>query len=810
MRQQDVTSRSELKEEIKKLELTDVGDSRHHSAYSRLIDLLNKFINAHENGCHSYLFVLLATDAVSIHGRTLAPLLREILDQYIECKKSGKITRDTAFAAFYTLGVYYARQYAREELHALVIGNKIYGDCFIKTYPLYFDLLVRYYGIAGIYDRQLLMAKIGERRYRRFMKAHSIGEYNMCFKAGYIDAVCSYTQYLYVYDRLHLQSDFVAMGETDAPGGRDVRHLNTIEALMSLDACHPLGCDDLENAEKYTQDAIDFNPGYPKYYYFRARVYFFKCVIRGVAPDMDCVIEDVQNAIEREGPAVDRRRRIATYEGFRDLANDHCRMVPTSREMERRKHDIICCTEQPKHDDKNRPPVTCREGSKEDYVFISYCSADFKSVYIDLLEMGRRGVRFWYDAAIDAGKNWNPVAMEKLRGAACVILYLSNNAMLSAGVRQELEAARGNKKIYCISLTGEGRISDSIKNMIRNKSAGELDAAGITLLLDAFSDDVTSIVRSNDAMMTVHLERVYEALFNDFPNTMSICKSEGDTRENDAKGDTRHINEDAFYRSNVERVWVVADGITRDKKDEYRARPDFSISRVVSEVFSDAVGRGMEEDIGTCYNLDDVKVSLRNRFRLANELVGKLLHNPTESTDDRVLEALEKYGDLSYDSVNNPEIPGCVCLVGVLYRDKFVYGAAGDCMGFLVRDDQVMVFSQKQTTYAYEVEKCERDRVQLITQFVNQSEYEYNYGVVNGSENAKECFRISHIDLRQGDVLYLATDGISDYLQFARSTDLNEKTLKEIFDASDALDEKMGKSYRDDRTLIRIRIGSNL
>lgn len=82
---------------------------------------------------------------------------------------------------------------------------------------------------------------------------------------------------------------------------------------------------------------------------------------------------------------------------------------------------------------------------KQNYIFISYSHRDYKQVFSDLALMYEKGVRFWYDYDLVAGKNWNKEAFKKIRDPRCsgVVFYLSENLFLSQSVIEEIRITLG-------------------------------------------------------------------------------------------------------------------------------------------------------------------------------------------------------------------------------------------------------------------------------------------------------------------------------------------------------------------------------
>ena len=90
--------------------------------------------------------------------------------------------------------------------------------------------------------------------------------------------------------------------------------------------------------------------------------------------------------------------------------------------------------------------VPVRRFKKDDsYIFISYSHKDYKKVYADLADLHEKGIPFWYDKGLIAGKNWDDVVREKMTDPRCsgVIFYLSESLFLSQSIQTEIRIATG-------------------------------------------------------------------------------------------------------------------------------------------------------------------------------------------------------------------------------------------------------------------------------------------------------------------------------------------------------------------------------
>ncbi|MDE6732881.1 MAG: toll/interleukin-1 receptor domain-containing protein [Oscillospiraceae bacterium] len=84
------------------------------------------------------------------------------------------------------------------------------------------------------------------------------------------------------------------------------------------------------------------------------------------------------------------------------------------------------------------------------YIFISYSHANIDVMEKTVSELfSRYGINIWYDAELYAGKNWDDVALPKLRSPKCkaVLFFASINALTSENVEKELDKAKFYGKI---------------------------------------------------------------------------------------------------------------------------------------------------------------------------------------------------------------------------------------------------------------------------------------------------------------------------------------------------------------------------
>ncbi len=756
-----------------------------------------------ETGCHGYLFIVSVTKLEEKYGDSLTPLMWEILDNFL---LSNGADKDVAFAAFYDLGLHFARRSDAEMMRQL-LAPSVYFKIFYEQFPLTYEIISRYCGITGMYDRQMLVAKCALKRLeemaalpekeRTTANGYIESCNNVAVQIAYAAAVTAHLERCYLCESLVPEQHSPRVAEWTRMEPDDLKYM--LEQGAGESACGA-NMHDVDLAGKYVEAAIKYNPAYPKYPYLKARLKFFGELLAGRHINAKCeheINDLISEAVSKESPsASDYEIRIARYNAFRALVQNHVAVQGSETKFRRsiraarEKMDILNRRECPPAQD--RPPLGYVRG--DEYIFISYSTRDFKNVYIDLLEFERRGIRYWYDRGTIPGEKWYEVVEERVKNAACVVCFLSKNFMASEPVYKELSfVLKYDKPVICVDLTGHRRISRAVADVLRNgqkEIAETLTSKKMDVLFKVFDDDADVIARSADPEITVHIDRLYHVLRQKYGGTVRTVQSRGMTVKNSVlyEDGTTRPNEDYYIADNANKVYIVADGISR-RAAEYAKYGGESIAARISQLLCEEMGKWLGEHISLVSGVPAAELLMAEAFENANKKIAVLL---------------DSYGG----RFDGTERPGCVCLAAFIFDNKLIYGSAGDCMGMLVRGNQTMVFSQKQTTYAFDYLKKEKDRDLLMKSYVNCPENEFGYGVANGDERAKNCFRVSHIDLERGDAVYLVTDGLSDVIQYFKGATINAMSLEEISECAERQAAELGKPYCDDRTIVRIVIDS--
>lgn len=82
------------------------------------------------------------------------------------------------------------------------------------------------------------------------------------------------------------------------------------------------------------------------------------------------------------------------------------------------------------------------------YIFISYSHRDHLEVFEDINYLHRSGYRIWFDEGIDPGNEWTEMVEKYLLKCAFFIVFISDGAVESDNVRDEINLAIRRKKPF--------------------------------------------------------------------------------------------------------------------------------------------------------------------------------------------------------------------------------------------------------------------------------------------------------------------------------------------------------------------------
>lgn len=236
-------------------------------------------------------------------------------------------------------------------------------------------------------------------------------------------------------------------------------------------------------------------------------------------------------------------------------------------------------------------------------------------------------------------------------------------------------------------------------------------------------------------------------------------------------------NEDRLLCDTKHGIFIVLDGVTR-VHEEYIETPYQSAAADVAELFLEAVYEALLADLHSA----DPEALLRNAIRTANEKLAAYRAQKTEA----------QWGF-------SPSATGLVCL---LRERTLYYAAAGDCIGVLLRGSGKQLFGCQWQLEA--VDKLQVTKQERYGIYCNHPEAPLAYTVFSGDTSVADTAAYSFLDLHPGDMVLLATDGLSDYLKYEAITKLRSQTPEEMLAASVSYDRLPFASYVDDKTVIKL------
>jgi serine/threonine protein phosphatase PrpC len=237
-------------------------------------------------------------------------------------------------------------------------------------------------------------------------------------------------------------------------------------------------------------------------------------------------------------------------------------------------------------------------------------------------------------------------------------------------------------------------------------------------------------------------------------------------------------NEDRLLADKERGIFIVLDGVTRVHK-EYDATPNQSAAGDVGDIFLKAVYEYICEHL---YEPNPRSI-LEEAVRIANAKI----------KDYRRKKSLDEWGFY----------PSTLGIISILRGKTLHYLCVGDCIGVLIRYNSKIIFGRELTVKA--VDLCGTTKSDRYALYCNHPENHLSYTVFNGDEVVMDGVQYSLIDLHDGDVLFLASDGISDYLKYEKAVDLILKSPEIIIEDSGRYDAPPFASYADDKTLIKLQ-----
>lgn len=241
-----------------------------------------------------------------------------------------------------------------------------------------------------------------------------------------------------------------------------------------------------------------------------------------------------------------------------------------------------------------------------------------------------------------------------------------------------------------------------------------------------------------------------------------MVKYKSSSRSIENKKNMNKPNEDYFLCDDERGIYILVDGVSRDKVNGIYPNP--SPSFAVSKIF----------------------VESTHKFLLANINkkvdISHLLHGAVKKGNDEI----KKYN--KHKEWIDGFWPGTVGIVIILQNHKLFFAYIGDCYGLVVNKSKKL-FTKCQTEKIAEHKK-EFSAYEIRNKICNNKSHPYSYGVLNGDLKAMDFVRYDKIEIQSGDKIFLCSDGFSDIIKNLSSKELYKITIDQMIENSKESDDK--------------------
>ena len=236
----------------------------------------------------------------------------------------------------------------------------------------------------------------------------------------------------------------------------------------------------------------------------------------------------------------------------------------------------------------NIPIVFLPDVITKEYYFISYSHKNYKEVYSDLFDLSEMGLGIWYDRGIPAGSSWKDTAVKYLAPFDCkgVIFYISEEALISNAIKDEIKFTKENEKPFIVILLDQqGNLDDLINRLFEEKKITEDD---YRFYKEVFPSEVIYLKYSDPK------QTKYEKIINSIPKqkllNLDIKDNEFASFIHSFKKDENSPNDDDGV---IDEVFLAISDIN----DHYVSKITmFDFLDVVDTLFEDAVFNRNEQE----------------------------------------------------------------------------------------------------------------------------------------------------------------------------------------------------------------------
>lgn len=192
---------------------------------------------------------------------------------------------------------------------------------------------------------------------------------------------------------------------------------------------------------------------------------------------------------------------------------------------------------------REKPPMyQDRRNPRDDdkYVFISYSHRNEDIVYEDLKALYERDLRYWYDVALAAGKEWDTEVAKIIEDKNClgILFFMTEDLFLSKAVHEEIKMYHRIKKdrddffFICISPDSRsvGQVVQGVYQRLSDMDSASLELSfplkRLECIVRTFKDTTIFIGRPKDSLN--HIDQIVQHLKKNgslFANDESILST---------------------------------------------------------------------------------------------------------------------------------------------------------------------------------------------------------------------------------------------------------------------------------------------
>lgn len=227
-------------------------------------------------------------------------------------------------------------------------------------------------------------------------------------------------------------------------------------------------------------------------------------------------------------------------------------------------------------------------------------------------------------------------------------------------------------------------------------------------------------------------------------------------------------NEDNIWIDIEQNVFLVVDGVSRDKENGVYPNP--SPSAALTEAF-----------INHCKLNYDNKSHLKTLFQNGNKEIKQI----------------------NKDYIGYFK-PGLVALIIRIQKNKVEWVSIGDCFGLLIRNNIARIFNTKQTE---QLRKSNQkfDSKTIRTEICNNPSHPLAYGVLDGNVNADFFLQCGEFDIESNDTICIFSDGLEMFANPKLTNAILENTVDDIIALAEQIEVEQN-IRTDDKTIIKVQI----